>query len=337
MLDDFPSRRPARRRMLGMVLAATLAAAACGGDDDTAGDDTAAPTTAGAVTEPTATTATSSTDGSATTEATTETTTATSATTEATTETTATADTTDDGTGNSVVQVANEVFCQAVIETQGVLTTGPEVDFETATGDEIATAMEEYGAQLLPMLDQMASSVPDEVADDVDALSNALRDSLESGTEPFSQPAYVEADRNIDAYMIDNCGYDVVTVEGVDYDFEDAPATVEAGTVGFEFQNSGTEVHELILFRIRDDVDLSVEELLELPEEEAETMVEFLGAAFAGPGDEDSMFAELEPGRHVMLCFIPVGTTSMDMLEGETPPEGPPHFTQGMVHEFEVV
>jgi hypothetical protein len=82
---------------------------------------------------------------------------------------------------------------------------------------------------------------------------------------------------------------------------------------------------------------LSVEELLELPEEQVESMIEFLGVAFAASGEEDVTFAQLEPGRHVMLCFIPVGTTSMEMLEGETPPEGPPHFTQGMVHEFEVV
>ncbi len=79
-----------------------------------------------------------------------------------------------------------------------------------------------------------------------------------------------------------------------------------------------------------------MDELLALPEDEAESKVEFRGAAFAAPGEHDVTFAQLEPGRYVMLCFIPTGTTSMEMLDGETPPDGAPHFTQGMVHEFEV-
>ena len=329
MLDHSLHPRTARRRTLGVVLAVTLATAACGGDDDdTAGDDIAASTTDAPATE---TTAVSTTEAPAAAQPTTEPTTAT---TEPATETTG--DTTADDSGDSIETAATEAFCQAVIETQGVLTTGPEVDFESATGDEIAAAMEEYGGRLLPVLDALAGAVPDEVADDVDALSGVLRDSLESGVEPFNEPEFVEADRNIDAYMIDNCGYEIVTVEAVDYRFEDVPDSVEAGTVGFEFRNNGTEVHEMVLFRIADGVELSVDELLELPEDEADSMVEFRGVAFAPSGEEDVTFASLEPGRHVILCFIPTGTTSMDMLEGDAPPDGPPHFTQGMVHEFEV-
>ena len=328
----------ARRRLIGAALAVTLVAAACGGDDDTAGDATTAPTVDVEATQPTATSTPLATDPPASTQPTTESTdsTATSATTEPATDTSAPG-TTDDDSEDSIVPAATEAFCQAAIDTRAVLTTGPEVDFETATGDEIAAAMEEYGGRLLPALDELASSVPDEVADDVDALGDVLRDSLESGAEPFNEPEFVEADRNIDDYMIDNCGYEVVAVEAVDYRFENAPDSIEAGTVGFDFHNNGTEVHELVLFRIADGVDLAVEELLELPEDEVGSMVEFLGVAFAASGEEDVTFAELEPGRHVMLCFIPTGTTSMDMLEGEAPPEGAPHFTQGMVHEFEVV
>src|SRR5699024_1363942 len=125
--------------------------------------------------------------------------------------------------------------CQAAIDTQGVLTTGPEVDFETATGDEIAAAMAEYGEQLLPALDDLAESVPDELTDDVEALDELLRGALETGAEPFNEPEFIEADRNLDSYMIDNCGYEVVSVVGVDFRFEDAPESVSAGTVGFEF------------------------------------------------------------------------------------------------------
>ena len=51
----------------------------------------------------------------------------------------------------------------------------------------------------------------------------------------------------------------------------------------------GEEVHEMIIVRINDDVTLSVEELLALPEEEADTMVTFLGGVFGVfPGTSQS-------------------------------------------------
>jgi hypothetical protein len=49
------------------------------------------------------------------------------------------------------------------------------------------------------------------------------------------------------------------------------------------------------------------------------------------------MFVDLEPGRYVIACFLPVGATpeNMEALEsGEL--QGPPHFTQGMLEEFTV-
>ena len=61
------------------------------------------------------------------------------------------------------------------------------------------------------------------------------------------------------------------------------------------------------------------------------------GASFGAPGDSDTLFVDLEPGRYVIVCFLPVGATpdNMEALEsGEL--EGPPHFTQGMVEEFTV-
>lgn len=338
-MPDHPlPARTTRTRAWGAVLALTLVATACGGDDDSASDDTATPITDVSV-DPTVSSPGSTEPTTATTEPVSATSepSATTEPTSATSEPTSSApDDTTDAPDGSVAPVAAEAFCQSVIETQSVLTTGPEVDFETATEEEIASAMEEYSGQLLPRLDELAADVPEEIGEDVEALTGVLRDALDSGAEPFSDPTFVEADRNIDAFMLDNCGYEVVSVEAVDYRFEGAPATVAAGTVGFDFQNNGTEVHEMILFRINDDVDMTLEELLELPEEEAETMIQFIGAAFAASGEEDVIFADLEPGRHAMLCFIPTGTTSMEMLEGEEAPEGPPHFTQGMVHEFEV-
>jgi len=103
--------------------------------------------------------------------------------------------------------------------------------------------------------------------------------------------------------------------------------------VAFDFSNEGTELHEMALIMINDDTTESIGELLELPEEEAEAKTTFIGVSFAAPGESDTMYADLEEGRYVVICFIPTGSTSME--EAETA-DGPPHFTQGMVQEFTV-
>jgi hypothetical protein len=78
---------------------------------------------------------------------------------------------------------------------------------------------------------------------------------------------------------------------------------------------------------------------LALPEEEVESAVTFAGVAFAAPDAEAFAVVDLEPGSYVMVCFLPVGATPEVMAEMEATgeePDGAPHFTQGMVHEFTV-
>jgi hypothetical protein len=59
------------------------------------------------------------------------------------------------------------------------------------------------------------------------------------------------------------------------------------------------------------------------------------GSAFALPEGTFYTTYDLVEGRTVALCFVPVGLT-MDALESGEDPEGARHFTEGMVHEFEV-
>ena len=49
------------------------------------------------------------------------------------------------------------------------------------------------------------------------------------------------------------------------------------------------------------------------------------------PGSTDYVVADLEPGNYVVLCFLPVGMKAMD----GPPPDGPPHFMEGMVAELD--
>ena len=144
---------------------------------------------------------------------------------------------------------------------------------------------------------------------------------------------------------------ETIEVTGIDYAFEGIPTTVEAGTE-FTFTNgSEKEAHEMVLVKIKDGETRSVQELLELPEEESEKVTEFKGVAVAPePGGEgqvvDGELVADVPGRYVALCFIQVGADPVKLQEAmenpeagppaEDPNAGPPHFVQGMVQEFTV-
>ena len=56
-----------------------------------------------------------------------------------------------------------------------------------------------------------------------------------------------------------------------------------------------------------------------------------LGLAQADPGQTDTVFVRLTPGRHGVVDFLPQGTSST-----ATPGGGPPHYTLGMLDEFSV-
>jgi plastocyanin len=143
---------------------------------------------------------------------------------------------------------------------------------------------------------------------------------------------------------------DTIVVRGVDYAFEDLPETVGTGTRVSFVNESEDEVHELVAVRILDDVDLSVEELVELPEEEVDQYLEPGPPAMvlvAAPGEEgfavvgDGTFSE--PGRYAVVCFIPTGADPDEFMaageEGDGPPDvegGPPHVVHGMFAEVTV-
>jgi hypothetical protein len=222
-------------------------------------------------------------------------------------------------------------FCDAAVDVEAAFGTGPEVDFETATPEQIQAALEEFGTTVEPLLARVEETAPEEIAGDVETAASMAREAVTTGdTAALDGPEFQEADAAMDEYMLAECGYEQVEAVGVDFAYEGIPASVPAGTTALTFTNEGEELHEIGLARINDDVTLSVEELLALPEEQAMTMVTFTGGAFAEPGASDTTFLELEPGRYAAVCFIPQGTTH------DTEGSGPPHVALGMLAEFTV-
>lgn len=202
-------------------------------------------------------------------------------------------------------------FCAAELEA--------EAAFQSEDPDRIAEANQAVQA-----------AAPADVADTVAALIS----SLETGGDGF-EAAYNE----VIAYMKEHCGFTEVAVTGTDHQFGGVPTSLTAGPAIFSFANDGAEIHQLLVVRLNDDVTETASELAAMTEDEVVAKGEAVGAAFAFPGAEGHGTMNLSPGRHLALCFIPVGATPEAL--GEAGPDGPPsdgpsHASQGMVAEFEV-
>lgn len=134
-----------------------------------------------------------------------------------------------------------------------------------------------------------------------------------------------------------------------DFSFAGLPETIAAGSTLRVVNDAPSELHELVAFRIPDDEDRSVEELVTLPPGE---MMSTLGAPvmvlLAAPGAEQITAVGngtlAEPGRYALICTIPTGVDPDTYLQaaaasGGAPPQvagGPPHLAHGMFTEVEV-
>lgn len=219
-------------------------------------------------------------------------------------------------------------FCEGYVATEGVLNTGPEDEENPEPWQEEAVAG----------LEGLKESAPEAIAGPVAVIA----DGLVGPIQDFDEEAYFgftesdefrTANAAVDQFVAAECGFPTSEITAREYEFLGDLDGIEAGTVGLQFENGGTEVHEMVLFRVNDDVTEPFAELMEMEEEELEGMVTFIAAAFGPPGTTDTVFTELEAGRYGMVCFLPVGATTLE--EAETL-DAPPHFTQGMLREFTV-
>ena len=232
-------------------------------------------------------------------------------------------DATDDTTPTAD-EVAGDpaAYCEDLLEFN-TLVFDVELD-EDATEDDA----KEVGEQLAPMFGQMVDNAPSEVRDAASDLNDtAIQPLLDGDAEAFNSDETFAAYTALVGDSTEVCGFEEVAITAVDYAFGDVPTTLAAGQYSFKIRNqSEAEGHEAIVFRKADGVTQSIEEILNLPEEESESLIVFKGAAFAEPGQEGGTLTDLDPGAYGLVCFIPVGG-------GE---EGPPHFTEGMFTEFTV-
>jgi hypothetical protein len=215
-------------------------------------------------------------------------------------------DTDDEATGDTARASASEAggnaeFCDAFLA----------LDQAFAQAPEDPAQIEDFAAEnITPNLTAARETVPDELSSDVATMADAV-DTFVAGGGDFAAldtPEFAEAAGRVYPEL-------------------------EAGPTVFSLTNDSDagELHEMAIMKLKDGVDLTLDELLALPEDEAQQHVESPPTgAFAPPGASGGTTVELTSGRYVYVCFIPVGTT----LDAEG--SGPPHFMEGMAGEFTV-
>jgi hypothetical protein len=216
------------------------------------------------------------------------------------------------GDDSDRTEAAPPAACDAAVDLGAAFGAAPE------DPAEMGPFVEEV---LVPVGQAFVDAFDDDPEADAAATLDATFVAMAETGDPsaLEDPAVVEAQATIGAAVHDGCALETVDATAVDYAFQDVPAELEAGRTSFALTNEGVEDHEMVLFRLNDGVDLTLDELIESGEE-AFADVTFTGVTFGAPETTSYTVVDLEPGTYFLLCFIPVGG-------GE---DGPPHFMEGM-------
>lgn len=223
-------------------------------------------------------------------------------------------------------------YCAASVALETV--PEPDIDYETATPEEITAAVKTFATEtFLPLAQRLRETASEDLLDDIDIGIGGLNQLAATGDfeAAFGTPEVDAALERLHAHDLTTCEWNSIEVVAADYAFQGVPRDIDAGVASFEFSNGGTEMHEMVVYRVNDGVTETVDELLALPEEEVTEKVTMIAATGAAPGEAEYAVADLTAGTYAMLCFVSEGTTSE-----ETEGTGPPHFTRGMKFEFNV-
>ena len=196
---------------------------------------------------------------------------------------------------------------------------------------ELATWYPETAA---PIVAELREYAPAEIADAVNTFMDGTEQFATSGDSmALFSPEMSAAVTTIYPSLADGCGITVVSALLTDYDFGGVPETLSTGPTAFVILNDSEEgeAHEMVVMRLNDEVDLTIDELLAYPEDELDQFATFVNEVETpGPDAASGMVIDLTPGRYLYACYVTKG--SVDGAEGT----GPPHATEGMGGEFTV-
>lgn len=130
----------------------------------------------------------------------------------------------------------------------------------------------------------------------------------------------------------------VLEVIAVDYGFEGIPERIEAGTRLRLRNDAPGELHELVAFRLDDDDDRSVEDIVHLPPEEMQAALGAPITVILAPPNSEQIAVPIgdgtlsEPGRYAIICMIPTGADPDEYLAAAASSDGPPDVGGGAPH-----
>jgi hypothetical protein len=220
-------------------------------------------------------------------------------------------------------------FCAAATEVD-------EVSLGLEAGETTPDDME---AAMQAALDVTPAALTDQVTtliDETTAMMAAEETADPEGPPPLPTDEYMAAAEDVGGFLSSDCGFETLDVETQNYAFSGIPDEVPAGTTVINVRNGATEIHELALMKIADGETRPVEELMALPEEEVGQIVTEKAFVIAMPGGANFATADLDPGRYVGLCFVPVGATPEALASGTPIDDSDPHAMHGMIAEFTV-
>jgi hypothetical protein len=119
-------------------------------------------------------------------------------------------------------------------------------------------------------------------------------------------------------------GADVVAVQANEFAFSLEKAEFHGGRIALKVENVGQQLHHVVIEKAPEDFD--IEEALQ--SDEPPDLVRLGGTPPWGAGETATITftEELEPGRYILLCFMP----------DTDDPEETPHVLKGMHAEFRV-
>lgn len=184
-------------------------------------------------------------------------------------------------------------------------------------------------------------------SDDDDETPTTTDDTTQTDAEDAAPAAADPVADDTDNTDTQATGGNVVEIVMRDFEFANVPDSVPAGTQITVINEAEDELHEVVAFRLPDDEERPVSELVHL---DPDALTAVLGepatvllAAPSGPQIDAVGDGTLtEPGRYAIMCFIPTGADVDEYLaaaaqsEGGAPEVegGPPHFVHGMFAEL---
>jgi hypothetical protein len=204
-------------------------------------------------------------------------------------------------------------------------------DLGSGAPEQIQTIVKDFWSAQEPILTSMEPA-PGPIKADVETLLALAHQGASTGdSATFTSEDLQTADRNIDQYMLRECGYGQISITATDDAYQGIPATVGSGAVGLTLDNRGREAHQVLIVRINDDVNEPFSTLLDLPPDQRAQAATALGSVEVDPGGTGTLFLRLTPGRYGVGDFLAQGTSSVDSTGS-----GEPNYVLGLHGEFTV-